>query len=139
MELIKVIEELEEGLKFSNIVKDDILIIKDEDYSLSKLRDNIKDYRGWLHIMGADISTSAVDTFRIAIGVSALSSESDEQYIQVVAKSIHVLKEALLYTSYVKDEDVESLNITTDSIQKEDVVMVSNYAVIEVEIKNAYS
>ncbi len=139
MELIKLINELQKGLKYSNIITDDILIIKDEDYDLTSIRDNIKDYRGWIHIIGADINTKGSDNFRLAIGVSALSSETDEQYIQVVAKSIHILKQALLYTSFIKDEDIEDLNITTDSLQKEDVIVVSSYSAINVEINNAYS
>lgn len=139
MELIRVIGEIEDGLRFSKIVNDNIVVVRDEDTALAKIRDNLKGYRGWVHIMSANINTKGDDVFTLAFGVSGVTSSDDSQYIQTVSKCIYAMKQTLLYASFIKDEDIENLNITNDSVEIEDATIVSCYATIEIEVSNAYN
>jgi len=138
MELIKIVNELKAGLKDSGVITSDIQVIKDAVKEFPMFRDNIEDYIGWLVITGSPFDTSGTDSLNITIGISGLSSTDDDDYLQVVSKCLATLKNALIYTSYIKDEDVETMNPVVDSELNGDSVISYIYTDIEIDMKQAY-
>lgn len=135
MELIKMVNKLETAMKSTGIVKNALEMITDETVDIPEQAKHVQDYFGWLSIERMEVSTSGKDSFKVTLGCSGISSRKKEDFLQVKAKCAFVLKQALIYTSFIADEDVEEADIILDSQRNEDNVLHVCYTNLSLDLK----
>lgn len=138
MEVIKLIKDIKDGFKLSGIIKDDnIFVLKDIDKDINKFRNHKQGYNAFISVVSAGFDYSGKDGIDIAVGVSGVSSTDDDDYLQVMAKCLYILKNALYNSSYIKDEDVNDMSVTVSSEERNDSVLTYTYGDLSFELKYA--
>jgi len=137
MDVINIIKELEKSLSEVEYINQ-FQIIKDETKDIPDMRDNIQDYVSWVSLANMGIDFSTGDNFEVLIGVSGVSTKNNEDYLQVVSKCLYGIKKALIDNTYVKEKDINPLQITIDSEEKEDSIIIYCYTSFVTDVKLAY-
>lgn len=138
MELIRLVEEIKEGFNQSGVI-DDIYVVKDETQDIETFyREHKQGYMAFLQPLNINPDFTGKDTVIFSIGVSAISTNDDNDYFQVVAKSAYALKEAMKYVGYTKDNNLNEASFTVDATRQEDVIKILVYTSISIDINLAY-
>jgi hypothetical protein len=139
MELIRIVNDIKEGLNVSGVITDDIVIIKDEVSELDELfRSHNQSYLGYLQIININPDFSGSDQMVIVAGVYGVSTGDDDDYLQVVSKSAYTLKECMKHIGYTNDDDLDNASFVVDATRDADNVKIITYTTFNVDLKLSY-